>query len=145
VNKKPHNCKKCGKQLHITSIYRNYKLCRKCAKLGKNNPMYKHGKTDKNICKRCGKHICDAADYCNKCRRLIYRKQLIKSLLKIKNHKHHLDLNKNNNNKSNIWILPKGKHQQFHRLAYHYLLEKYGIEEILKYKKWFIKKYMGKD
>ncbi len=135
-------CILCGKKLHLTSIYRNYNSCLSCSRLGKNNPNYKHGKTDKNTCKNCGKHICDAATYCNKCEKLIHKKQLIKTLLKIKNHKHHLDLNKNNNKKSNIWILPKGKHQLFHRFAYHYLLEKFGIIEILKYKKWFKKKYL---
>lgn len=135
-------CKICNKKLHITSIYRNYKMCKSCAKTGKNNPNYIHGKTGKNKCKRCLKHICDAAKYCNKCEKYVHKKRLIESMAKIINHKHHLDLNIKNNTPINLWILPKGKHQIFHRFAYHYLLEKFGISEILKYKKWFISRYM---
>jgi hypothetical protein len=53
--------------------------------------------------------------------------------------KHHLDLNKGNNLKNNILKLTNSNHQKFHRLAYHYLLVKYGITEIHKYYKWFNK------
>lgn len=127
-------CKNCGKKLHITSVYRNYQYCASCAKKGKKNPNYIHGKTDKNICKQCGKHICDAAIYCNKCDKTLHKERLIKSFAKVKFNKHHLDLNHQNNQKSNIWILPKGKHQLFHRIAYHYLLEKFIVKDISKYK-----------
>lgn len=51
--------------------------------------------------------------------------------------KHHLDLNHNNNQESNILTLSNANHQKFHRYAYHYLLEKFGIEEIMKYYEWF--------
>lgn len=135
-----HNPCSCGK---IKYIYA--KKCRSCSKLGTKNPNYKHGKTDKNMCKRCNKHICDAAIYCNKCEKFVHKTKLIKSLLKIINHRHHLDLNTKNNKKNNIWVLPKGKHQLFHRFAYHYLLEIFGIKEILKYKKWFSRKYFKKS
>jgi hypothetical protein len=54
--------------------------------------------------------------------------------------KHHLDLNTKNNKEDNILILTNSKHQLFHRLAYHYLLKTFGIKEIQKYKKWFIKR-----
>lgn len=55
--------------------------------------------------------------------------------------RHHLDLNKKNNKINNILLLTLKKHQQFHRLIYRYLLEKFGIKEIKKYIKWFDKKY----
>jgi len=73
--------------------------------------------------------------------RIISKSQLNKMRYALMHNKvkHHLDLNRENNKDSNIYKLLNGRHQQFHRLAYHYLLEKYGIKEILKYKKWFEK------
>jgi len=52
-------------------------------------------------------------------------------------HKHHFDLNKQNNKQTNIALFTNGNHQNFHRFAYHYLLEKFGIKEIMKYYEWF--------
>lgn len=65
------------------------------------------------------------------------RKMIIKVIKGLKKSRHHLDLNEKNNKDSNIYKLTNREHQQFHRLAYHYLLKKFGIKEILKYKKWF--------
>jgi hypothetical protein len=52
---------------------------------------------------------------------------------------HHLDLNQLNNKNSNLFKLTFKNHNRFHRLAYHYLLKKFGIKEILRYKNWFLK------
>lgn len=66
-------------------------------------------------------------------------RMIIKVIKGLKKSRHHLDLNDENNKDINIYVLTNRQHQQFHRLAYHYLLQKYGIKEILKYKKWFEK------
>lgn len=52
---------------------------------------------------------------------------------------HHLDLNTENNKKSNKLRLTYKNHNLFHRYAYHYLLEKEGICGIKEYLKWFNK------
>lgn len=79
-----------------------------------------------------------------KCKNTNFRIKLAKNFGKYnknKKNKHHLDLNEKNNSKDNLLYLINGKHQQFHRLAYHYLLKKFGIVEIRKYLKWFKKNY----
>lgn len=43
--------------------------------------------------------------------------------------------------KTNILILDVSHHIKIHQKVYSYLLEKFGIKEIKKYIKWFIKKY----
>lgn len=69
-----------------------------------------------------------------------YREKMHKAL-KNKKHKHHIDLDHNNDDKLNILILTNSMHQHLHRFAYHYLLKKFGIEEVRKYIKWFFKNY----
>jgi hypothetical protein len=74
------------------------------------------------------------------------KNKMIKNVIKgLKKSRHHLDLNDKNNKQNNIYILTNRNHQRFHRLAYHYLLMKYGIKEILKYKKWFEKYKIQKE
>jgi hypothetical protein len=62
---------------------------------------------------------------------------ILKLKIRLNHCKHHLDLNTKNNKDSNIYRLSSGNHQRFHRYAYNYLFKKFGIAEILKYKKWF--------
>lgn len=52
--------------------------------------------------------------------------------------KHHLDLNRKNNTKNNLWKLHKNLHRKLHLRAYDYLV-KLGL--ITKYIKWFKNKY----
>lgn len=114
-------CITCGKKLNRNSYSKGNKRCHKCATKGKLNPFF-------------GKHHSPET--------LKIISQRVKLAVKnVKFNKHHLNLNPQNNKDKNIYILSKSHHQLFHRLAYHYLLEKFGIKEILKYKKWFIKKY----
>lgn len=112
--------------------------------LGKNNPAYIDGKTLKKyyciIChKKLGITAYQGTKLCRKCsnkKRIIWNKGK-----KIGNKicRHHLDLNKKNNKKTNILNLTNSLHLSFHRLIYRYILEKFGIKEILKYKQWFFK------
>lgn len=109
---------------------------KKINKKGKNNGNYKHGNTlIKQKCKICGKRISDwRRKFCKECWYRIHkhRKNMI--------NKHHIDLNTKNNNKDNLLCLTGSLHQSLHRLVYHYLLEKFGIEEMKNYIKWFAKK-----
>ena len=52
--------------------------------------------------------------------------------------RHHIDLDHDNNNKSNILLWTKTNHIRLHQRAYEYLVKK---ELIRKYIKWFIKRY----
>ena len=99
--------------------------------IGKKNPMYH---LDRLLSKNHKKHISKTMK-----KQWELRAKKMKYALMHKLVKHHLDLNTKNNTKKNIYKLLNGRHQQFHRYAYHYLLEKFGINEILKYKKWFEK------
>lgn len=105
---------------------KNYGNCK-----GKNNGMFgKHHSKQTKI--KIGKR--------NKFKRRT--KKHIEALilgLKTKLSKHHLDLNTHNNKKENFYYLTNANHQRFHRLAYHYLLEKFGMKEILEYRSWFEK------
>lgn len=107
--KRKHFCKLCGKIITYQSAYFKRKLCKSCAMKGKNNPCYR-----KKMSRKTKQKIRLAID------------------------KHHIDLNKNNNNKNNILLLPKRKHIKLHYQGYRYLVE---TKQIKKYIKWFDKKY----
>jgi hypothetical protein len=140
--------RKCSCGRKIENFYA--KTCRLCylkkpnlyVKKGKNHYNYKTGKP---ICK-CGKELKNySAKRCHVCEmKRRWRKGVI-SMTKDVLCRHHLDLNIKNDKKSNILYLTHGNHQLFHRFAYHYLLEKFGIKEILKYKKWFKTKYLNEN
>lgn len=116
------------------------KYCRTCSlkerfKNKKNHPMYGKNHTTKS--KEKMSISAKKRGYSIKQLKLLWEGNKNKSI-----HKHHLDLNEDNNSKNNILkLLTNGKHQLFHRYAYHYLLKKFGIKEILKYKNWFERKY----
>lgn len=63
-------------------------------------------------------------------------KEYVEKMNKTKN-KHHLDLNHDNNKKSNILILTRSNHRSIHARAYDYLVYVKGIKEVKKYVKWF--------
>lgn len=137
---KNNHCIACGKLVCNEAI-----RCRDCARkevgkmlsatmIGKGNHNYIDGRSlKKKHCKDCGDLIGWQAKRCRKCN---YKNR---NLTKRSSCSHHLDLNRKNNKKSNKLKLTYKQHQLFHRFAYHYLLEKYGIGEILKYRKWFFK------
>lgn len=126
INKKFKNNEYCKK------IGNNFGNCK-----GKNNGMYskKHSEITKIKMSKKGKL------------RKVDLLQLKRAQrgCKYSFHKHHLDLDKYNNLKENLYYLKNGMHQRFHRLAYHFILEKYGIKEILKYKKWFERNILKKE
>jgi hypothetical protein len=95
---------------------------------GKNNPNYKDGKSYNNKCIDCGRKICYRAKRC------VYCRQKINIIIK-----HHIDLNRNNNKKTNILFLLSGKHKSLHCRAYDYLV-KIGL--IKKYITYFKHNYM---
>jgi len=109
-------------------------------KFYKKHPNAKKGKNNGNYgIHKFGK---DAPGYGSKHPHSEKAKRNIKNGLRKskKQHIHHVDLNVRNNKNSNIIKFKKnGRHQQFHRYAYHYLLKKFGIKEIRKYYKWFNK------
>lgn len=126
---------KCGKLISNKAI-----RCKKCygkivsnRQLGTNNPYYKHGEYMNNkLCIDCGKRISCHSIRCQKC-----ALSIIKSLT------HHKDLNRSNNNESNlIHALSRSKHVKLHQRAYEYLV---GLGMINKYIKWFDKKYQLMD
>lgn len=136
----------------------------------KNHGKYKDGfYTEKRYCVDCGKELKghNRAKYCRQCSEkykkypprqgehhcMFGKSKSIKTKLKISKSlkgritkdtiaRHHLDLNTKNNSPENIFILTNSTHQRFHRFAYHYLVEILGMEEVLKYKDWFTKKYL---
>lgn len=61
----------------------------------------------------------------------------LKNKMAIALQKHHIDLSHDNNDESNIIMLKIGLHNRCHTYAYHYIIEKFGIEEIHKYIEWF--------
>lgn len=161
-------CELCGKLLGKKAYYFGHKRCKKCSKLGSNNPFYgkKHTKKTKNKIRRSklGKPTPWMIGDKNPMRNKKIAKKVSKSLkLGFKNgrkpffkHKklskkirdkiskatidamkcitHHIDLNKNNNKKSNIIHLSGSKHSTLHLKAYEYLVK---IGKIKEYIKWF--------
>jgi len=143
---KPH-CKICGKEIKYKS-----KLCHKC-NITHNNPMYKKAAINKNIQKRKNyKHSINTKLKLSQIRSKWWKnlsinkynkicKQHKISIKKVKSHKHHLDLNHNNNNRDNIIILSVKTHHKLHINAYKYLVY---TKQIKKYLKWF-NKYVKKS
>ena len=140
----PH-CKICNKLLS------NYDgiLCKKC-NLTKNNPMFKKSTINKvkearknwKFTKMQKKKLSLARlkflhHLSKKDKQKLYKNRS-KSALKIKYNNHHLDLNPNNNEKSNKIKLPKRIHLKLHIQAYRFLVE---TNLLKKYLNWFDKKY----
>jgi hypothetical protein len=129
---KIHKCIICKE---ILSDFRHKKCC-KCQ--GESSRIHAI-----KYCKICKKKLSSyqcKTGYCKKCYYTvsdIWNKGKKIGNLKCK---HHLDLNKKNNKRYNLLKLTNSQHQLFHRLTYHYLFEKFGIKEILKYEKWFFKR-----
>jgi hypothetical protein len=146
-------CKKCAKQGKLHSQYKGgkpkckmckkvlshykSKLCQKCYtdKMTKeNHPNWKKGISFTRLyCKECKKLLCKSAYYskvkrCKSCNLKFNKKT------KYTKAKHHIDLNKNNNTKSNILILTNSKHGKIHFFAYRYLVK---TKQIKKYIRWF--------
>lgn len=72
--------------------------------------------------------------------RFVMEKYLGRKLRK-KETVHHLDLNAVNNDIINLLLFSNYKtHSTFHSMAYKYLIDKFGVEEIKSYLKWFKKK-----
>jgi len=109
---------------------------KKTDKKGKKNGNYRHGHTlIKQKCINCGEKTSEyRRKLCRNCYFIKYKKR--KNMI----NKHHLDLNIKNNKENNILRLTSSLHQSLHKLAYHYLLKKFGIVEIKKYIRWFAKK-----
>jgi hypothetical protein len=135
---------------HATHLYN---LRHKGIRAGDKHPCWKGG-NKRFKCQICHKQVAFGNNFCKihavvgKRNPMFGKKQRISTKILIskanrgkitKNTivKHHLDLDIENNSKSNILCLKSGEHQLFHRYAYHYLLEKYGIKEIKKYFYWF--------
>jgi DNA-directed RNA polymerase subunit RPC12/RpoP len=127
-------CSKCGKYVSKHSK----KYCIKCyiKTFSKgNNPMQnkKQSKSAKNKMrnKALGRKVS-----------LKIRKLLSKLRKGIKTGKqlsrHHINLNKKDERKSNIFILSRAKHTQLHQRAYEYLVY---IDKINDYIKWYKEKY----
>ena len=108
---------------------------------GKNNPAYKDGRTMKIYhCEICNRRIKYKSKRCRKHYNALRIAWNNGKNLKNRKCRHHLDLNKENNSKSNLLILTNSLHLKFHNYMYRYVINKYGIKEILKYKKWFFTK-----
>jgi len=93
------------------------------AKSGKGNQYFgKHlPQSNKEKMSKSMKKIWETTEYRNKIRK------------RNPYHKHHVDLNRHNNEKNNILTMSNRRHQQLHRFAYHYIIKVLGIKEIYKY------------
>jgi hypothetical protein len=120
--KKINYCELCKKPLNKNSFYAKTKRCIKCKNIG-----HKHSVETKEKIRKAHQGRKRTQEFINKIKKAL--------------HHHHIDLNTTNNIKSNILLLKNTKHQHLHRFAYHYLLYKFGIKEIRKYIKWFMKNY----
>lgn len=120
-------CIDCGKE--ITGHSKKIKRCKRCANIkkikyrrtynGKNNPNYNN-------------HILKGRFAGNK--NPMFGKSNRGRITKNTIARHHIDLNKQNNRKSNKLILTQGIHTKLHQRAYEYLIKK-GL--IKKYIEWF--------
>jgi hypothetical protein len=123
-----HLCKDCGKQVSR----KEYKRCNSC----KNKRQHKE-----YFCIKCGKRISNengltGKKRCSSCANIGTNNPMAgkRKFLAV----HHIDLNKENNKKSNLLKLPQNIHSSLHHRAYDYLV-KLGI--IKKYIKWFFNNY----
>jgi len=132
---KKSKCIICKKMINY--FQNESKMCKKCMNnqktikyQGKNNPNFKGGKPK---CINCGKILSTrkTKNYIPKrCAECFARIDVIV--------KHHIDLDRKNNKKTNILELTKSLHTSLHHKAYNYLVK---IGQINKYIKWFIKKF----
>jgi hypothetical protein len=159
-------CKK--NRIGITSYFVGKKRCKKCAaksrkgismNIGKRNGNFKNGlSTIQHYCKDCKIEISYKSKHCKSCAQKYKgnprtqatrdkiakahfgKKHSLKTLKKLKNtlHRHHVDLNTENNKPSNILILSNSKHGRLHRYGYHYLVK---TGQVRKYIRWFMKIY----
>jgi hypothetical protein len=106
------------------------------------NPRYIDGRTHNNKCKICGEHIVKGSKICKACffssmtgkGNPMYNK---KGQKKDKLIKHHLNLNRKDNRKSNLMCLTLSQHTSLHQQAYRYLVETMQVKQ---YIKWFFKR-----
>jgi hypothetical protein len=139
VNYKAKRCLSCARKYQMkinpsSSHFYNRK--------GNLNYLYKDGRTNKKYyCINCGKELSKSAYQGTKrCRPCEYkrRKGIPTGRICITGKtiiKHHINLNKKNNNRKNKLILTQSIHSSLHHKAYNYLVKK-GM--IRKYIKWFI-------
>jgi hypothetical protein len=151
ISRYAERCSSCAKKGRLNSMFGKKrpdlgKWNSKQKRTGKNNPCYRHGRTYKEVqCKVCGKNLSKHAFYygVKKCKNCMYKTKIAwnrnKKIGNLKC-KHHVDLNKHNNKKSNIMILTNSKHLSLHRLTYLYILTKFGLKGIKKYISWFNKR-----
>jgi hypothetical protein len=146
-------CKKCAKLGSHNSFYgkkhtnKTKEKIRK-SKLGKPTPWMignKNPMKNKNIVRKMSETIKQDFKtwrkpfFKNKKLSKKYRNKISKATKKaMKCIKHHIDLNKDNNRKSNIIYLSGSKHSTLHLKAYEYLVK---INKIKDYIKWFNKIY----
>jgi len=159
------NCKFCGKELSKSSIQKKIERCSNC--YHKSRIKENATRKIKHYCKNCSKIIDRRSIRCINCCAKIRigkkRPEHSKIMKGINNpmfgsyrigknnpnfgkrhnkkndtERHHIDLDHDNNNKSNILLWTKTNHIRLHQRAYEYLVKK---ELIRKYIKWFIKRY----
>ena len=134
---KQYYCKDCGRKTSINSGFYGKGRCVFCSRKIRN----KSKKYRESISKIMKGHIVT-----EKTRRKMsktwkrkYKKgeiiHFIKRNVKVK---HHIDLDIDNNKKSNVLKLSQSRHAKMHSLAYKYLVE---TGQIKKYIKWFQKNY----
>jgi hypothetical protein len=100
----------------------------------KNHPMY--GRTGKLAPMYGKKHNITICKFLSKQTKKMWKNKKFIDSHKI--HKHHIDLNHQNKNKSNLLKLKAAIHRKLHSRAYDYLVK---ISKIRQYIKWFDKQY----
>ena len=131
--KQKSKCIDCGKEVSRKESLR----CYKCAYIGKLNHAYIDGRTKRKKnrkCKKCNASITSGSKlgYCANC--------ASKLSVKIIN-KHHIDLDRENENNENLLYLSLQEHSKLHRQSYTFLVEKGLIKD---YIEWFKNKFNPK-
>lgn len=124
-----HQCIDCG---NLVSK-KEYKRCRFCENKRKHKEYFciKCGKRISNGNGLIGKKRCNSCANKGKNNPMSGKKRFLAT--------HHKDLNRNNNNKSNLLEIPQNIHSSLHHRAYDYLV-KLGLVD--KYIKWFFEVYL---
>lgn len=138
---KRYKCKMCKK--YITAHSKSG-LCSSCVCSGKRHRCYIDGRKHKKyFCIDCNKRITYGSKLgrCKSCSRKGSFNPMAGrfGIIRVTNKtivRHHIDLNKNNNAKSNILVIRQRIHTSLHHRAYNYLVKKGMIK---KYIKWFFK------
>ena len=123
-----HPCKDCGKQVSK----KEYARCRSCENKKKHKEYF---------CILCGQRISNGNGLTGQGRCLSCANKGKNNPMSGKKRflaVHHIDLNKENNKKSNLLKIPQNIHSSLHHRAYDYLVE---IGLIEKYIKWFLNEF----